>query len=469
MALTRFSLIVAVDAGNGIAKDGAIPWNSREDMKFFREKTLGKRKNAVIMGRVTYETISDEHRPLEGRRNVIISRHWKQEENPTISVYPSLVEALAGLGAEGSFSKEDGTAEVFIIGGEQIYREAIRDYLYLCKRIYVTKFKTDYGCNQFFPFDEIKDFPQAEEPSRTRDYVRYVFAPNVSHDEYQYISLLEKIRDQGEQKPDRTGVGTKSIFGTNLEFDIRERIPIITTKKVSYDNIIKELLFFISGKTDTKILEEQGVKIWKGNTSKDFLASRSLPYREGDMGAGYGWQWRHWGAEYKGCDEDYAGKGIDQLKKIVEGIRNDPHSRRHILSAWNVADLDKMALPPCHAMCQFNVSADRKFLDCLLTQRSCDSFLGAPYNIGSYAILTYMICHVCGLRPRKLTCHFGDTHIYNNHNEQVARQIKRTPRPFPRLTFRNSSKLFELDDFTFDSFIVADYTSCPPIQAEMAV
>lgn len=469
MALARFSIIVAIDNCNGIARDGDIPWNSQEDLKFFKDTTIGnnsdKRKNAVIMGRVTYESIPDENRPLKNRHCAVISRTLKQEKNPQISIYASFVDALAGIG--GSLNSYN---EVFVIGGEHIYKEAIRDYLYLCNKIYVTKFKIDYNCNQNFPFDDVKDLKLFCDPVKSRDFTRYTYVPNVIHKEIQYINLLCQIKENGEQKPDRTGVGTKSIFGSKLEFDMSdERVPFITTKRLVYEAVIKELLFFISGKTNTKMLENQGVKIWKENTSSETLTKLGLTWNEGDMGPLYPHQWRHWGAEYYGCDEDYTGKGIDQLQGIIDTIRKDPFSRRLIMTAWNPSQIHQVCLPACHCMVQFNVSNDKQFLDCQVYQRSVDSFLGLPFNIASYAMLTYMIAHVCGLRPRKLIYIGGDTHIYNNHGEQVNKQIKRDPRPFPKLTFRESSKIHEIDDFTFESFNVEGYSSWPMITAEMAV
>jgi thymidylate synthase len=253
-----------------------------------------------------------------------------------------------------------------------------------------------------------------------------------------------------------------------MEFDLRGKIPFITTKKLFYESVIKELLFFISGATDTKLLEQQKVTIWKKNTSKESLQELGLKYDEGDMGPGYSFQWRHFGAEYKGCDVDYSGQGVDQLQMLINGIRNDPFSRRHILSAWNPAQISEMALPPCHVLAQFYVSADKQYLDCQLYQRSGDLFLGVPFNIASYALLTYMIAHITNLKPRKLVHVIGDAHIYNNHGDQVKRQISRTPKPFPRLTFREASKLHEIDDFTYNSFIIEGYTSHQAIQADMA-
>lgn len=464
MSLANFSIIVAIDCGNGIAKNGMIPWNVKSDMKFFRDTTIGRGRNAVIMGRITYESIPPEFRPLSGRQCVVISRQWKQEDHPGVIVCSSLVEALSTIGS--SIKNYD---EVFIAGGEQIYIEAIRDYLYLCKRIYVTKFKTDYECDQFFPWDQIKDFGTFQDAQRTNVFIRHFIAPRVDHQEYVYLDTLKTIAETGETKSDRTGTGTTSVFGTRMEFNISERVPIFTTKRINYDNIIKELLFFVSGKTDTKILESDGVGIWKGNTSREFLDSRGLEYEEGDMGPLYGFQWRHWNAPYEGCDGNYAGKGIDQLSEVIRLIRNDPHSRRILMSAWNVEQLPEMTLPPCHSYVQFNVSGDRKYLDCQLYMRSSDFFLGVPYNVASYSILTHMIAHVTNLKPRKFILVSGDAHIYSTHEDQVKRQLSRTPRPFPFLKFRGAAKIHEIDDFTFKSFIIEGYTSWPFISAPMAI
>nr|QBK85603.1 MAG: bifunctional dihydrofolate reductase-thymidylate synthase [Marseillevirus LCMAC101] len=464
MSLSRFSIIVAIDSGNGMAKNGGIPWGSKSDQRYFRETTHGRGKNAVIMGRITYESIPTQFRPLQGRHCVVVSRSWRQEEHPDIIVCPSLLDALSILG--GSVKAYE---EVFVAGGEHIYNEAVRDYLYLCDRIHVNKFKTDYDCDQHFPWDEIKDFPILKDVQRTRDFQRYVFLSKIEHPEYQYLKLIQDIAENGDPKPDRTGIGTRSKFGVKMEFDISERIPILTTKKVNYEAIVKELLFFISGNTNTNILKEQGVKIWTANTSKDFLLNVGLDYDEGDMGPLYGFQWRHWGAEYEGMDKDYTGKGIDQLSNLINNIRKDPHSRRHLLSCWNVSQLKEMCLNPCHFTCQFNVSGDRRHLDCQLYQRSGDMFLGVPYNIACYSMLTCMIAQITGLRPRKFTHIIGDAHVYNSHQDQVKKQLNRTPRPFPRLSFRGATRIHEIDDFDFKSFIIEGYTSWPHITAPMAV
>ena len=465
MSLCQFSIIVSIDASNGISKKGSQPWNNPDVGKFFRETTLGKGKNVVIMGRITYESIPEERRPLQGRRCVVVSRTWKQEEHPEISIYPSLIDALAGVGA--NLNQYD---DVFIAGGEQLYNETIKKFMYLCKKVLVTKFKTDYTCDQHFPFDYVKDYALAADPIKTRDYSRFTFIPSVVHDEYQYLKALDEIKNFGEAKSDPTGMGTRSLFGgVRMVFDIRDRIPVITTKKMFYEHIIKELLFFISGQTDVSSLSKDGVKIWDPITSKKKQEELGLPWNESDMGPSYGHQWRHYGEEYIGCHEDYTKKGIDQLSKLIQGIRDDPLSRKHILTSWNPSQIDETPLPPCQIFVQFNVSGDKKYLDAQVYQRSGDMFLDVPFNITSYALLTYMIAHIVNLKPRKLIHVIGDAHIYNNHGEAVKRQLNRTPRPFPTLSLREATRIHEIDDFTFNSFIIEGYNPWPPIAGDMAI
>lgn len=462
MSIANYSLIVAIDANNGISKNGYIPWKSRSDMKFFKDKTVGNGKNIVIMGRRTYESIPEEFRPLEGRHNIVISTKWRQSDYPTITVADSLTEALKFAGGYGDVD------EVFVAGGERVYNEAIARFLYRCKRMYITKFKTNYECDQFFDWDSVKNFPEFQNHVSTRDFNRYYFSPNVKHDEDGYLETLRDVLENGKQRIDRTDTGTISKFGVRMEFDISESFPLITTKTVKYSNILKELLWMMSGDTDSRTLEAQGVNIWRGNSSRRFLDERGLKeLEEGDIGCGYGFQWRHWGAEYEGCDKKYDGKGVDQIAKIVDQIRNDPFSRRIILSAWNVDMLDGMALPPCHMTAQFYVSNDRKTLDCQLYQRSGDMFLGVPYNIASYSTLTYMLARICNLKPGRLIHVIGDAHIYSDHVNAVKKQLKRDPKPFPTLKF--SEEVLEIDDFEEKMFELESYEPWPFIQAKMAV
>jgi thymidylate synthase len=262
----------------------------------------------------------------------------------------------------------------------------------------------------------------------------------------QYEQLLKHIYENGTYKSDRTGTGTRSIFGAQLRFNLSEGFPMISTKKVHIKSILHELLWFIKGETNTKYLTDNGVSIWDEWADKD-----------GNLGPVYGYQWRSWPSP--------DGKHIDQLSEVIETIKNNPDSRRMIVSAWNVADLPKMALMPCHAFFQFYV-ADGK-LSCQLYQRSADMFLGVPFNIASYAFLTHMIAQVCNLAVGDFIHTFGDAHIYSNHFEQVELQLSRDPRPYPSLLMNSDVK--SIFDFKFDDFSLEGYNPHPAIKAPVAV
>jgi thymidylate synthase len=262
----------------------------------------------------------------------------------------------------------------------------------------------------------------------------------------QYLDLLQKIKDEGVVKTDRTGVGTKSIFGHQMRFDLSTGFPLLTTKKLHLRSIIYELLWFLRGDTNVKYLNANGVTIWDEWASAD-----------GELGHIYGYQWRSWPTP--------DGRHIDQIAQVVEQIRSNPDSRRHIVSAWNVGEIDKMALPPCHALFQFYVADGR--LSCQLYQRSADVFLGVPFNIASYALLTMMIAQVTRLEAGDFVHTTGDTHLYLNHLEQVDTQLARTPRPLPRMILNPEVK--SIFDFQYEDFALEDYDPYPGIKAPIAV
>jgi thymidylate synthase len=261
-----------------------------------------------------------------------------------------------------------------------------------------------------------------------------------------YLELLRHILDHGVRKSDRTGTGTLSTFGYQMRFDLAQGFPLVTTKKVHLRSILHELLWFLAGDTNVRSLHEHGVTIWDEWADED-----------GNLGPIYGAQWRSWPVP--------GGGSIDQIARVVEQIRSDPDSRRHIVSAWNVADLDAMALSPCHALFQFWVAEGR--LSCQLYQRSADVFLGVPFNIASYALLTMMVAQVCELAPGDFVHTFGDAHLYLNHLEQARLQLTREPRPLPRMTLNPERK--SLADFTYDDFTLSGYDPHPAIKAPIAV
>lgn len=286
------------------------------------------------------------------------------------------------------------------------------------------------------------------------------------HDEYQYLDLIREILEKGKVKGDRTGTGTKSLFGAQCRYSLRDQFPLLTTKRVFWRGVAQELLWFIKGSTSAKELSDKGVHIWDANCSRQFLDGRGLThYEEGELGPVYGFQWRHFGAEYKGMHHDYTGEGVDQLQQVIDTIKNNPDDRRIILSAWNPPDLPKMALPPCHAFAQFYVCEGE--LSCQLYQRSADMGLGVPFNIASYALLTYMIAHITGLKPGDFIHTLGDAHVYMNHLEPLKQQLERIPRPFPKLVIKR--KVESIDDFTFEDFEIVDYKPYPKIKMDMAV
>lgn len=269
----------------------------------------------------------------------------------------------------------------------------------------------------------------------------------------QYLDLLRHVTEKGLEKSDRTGTGTQSCFGYQMRFDLKEGFPLVSTKKLHLKSIVHELLWFLKGETNIAYLRENGVRIWDEWASED-----------GELGPVYGKQWRSWG----GAD----GKQTDQISDLIKQLKTNPDSRRLIVSAWNVAELPEMALMPCHVLFQFYVApaakaGDRRTLSCQLYQRSADVFLGVPFNIASYALLTLMIAQVAGLEPGEFIHSFGDVHLYNNHREQAALQLTRTPNPLPQMKLNPEVK--NIFDFRFEDFSLENYRPHPAIKAQVAV
>ena len=259
----------------------------------------------------------------------------------------------------------------------------------------------------------------------------------------QYLDMLRYVLENGVDKMDRTGVGTRSVFGQQMRFDLSRGFPLMTTKKMHLKSIIHELLWFIKGDTNVKYLQDNGVRIWNEWADEN-----------GDLGPIYGSQWRDWN-----------GEGIDQLAQGVDKLKNNPNDRRMIVSAWNVSKISEMRLPPCHMMFQFYVANGK--LSCMLYQRSCDMFLGVPFNIASYALLTMMLAQVCNLEPGEFVHTLGDTHIYHNHFEQVKEQLRREPLPLP--TMRLNPQVKDINDFKYEDFTLENYECYGAIKAQVAV
>jgi len=287
------------------------------------------------------------------------------------------------------------------------------------------------------------------------------------HPEYQYLNLIQDILEQKNEHISRNG-STLSVFGAGMVFSLEQGwIPLLTTKQMAWKTCLKELLWFIQGKTDNRLLQTAGVHIWDDNASRDFIESRGLShYAEGDLGPIYGHQWRHFNAGYSGHETDYTGKGVDQLAEIIRCLKDpvERFSRRLIMSAWNPCQLAEMALPPCHVLCQFNVDNQNR-LSCALYQRSGDVGLGVPFNIASYSFLTHLLAKHCGLVTHEFVYYLGNAHIYDDHVEALKPQLLRRPFPFPRVEITVLRD--NIDDYRFEDFKILNYQSYDSISMKM--
>lgn len=425
MPMMPFTIIAAVDDDGGIGKNNTLPWEHKDDLRFFERTTKG---HAVIMGRKTWESLPK--RPLKERLNIVLTRTGHDREAYE-GAYP-----VSNLDSALILAQQLNSKKCFVMGGAQVYGEALQHPLLL--RGIISRIPGRYACDTLFPVVD-----------------------GDTNNEQEYLRLVRHVLDKGECKPDRTGVGTLSVFGWQMRFDLSKGFPLLTTKFVSLRNVALELFWFLSGSTDSTLLEKQGVNIWRSNTTEEEMKRKGLEYRRGDIGPGYGFQWRHFGANYKGCDQDYTGQGMDQVAELIRGLKTNPHSRRHILSGWNPTDLGLMVLPPCHTLMQFYVHADGR-LSCQLYQRSGDIGLGVPYNVASYSLLTYLIAHVCGLKPGHFVHTLGDAHIYLDHVAVLQQQVERTPHPSPTLDIRCEPKE-DPGEYTWQDLKLKRYLHHPPL------
>lgn len=477
-------LIAAVcKANNGIGFKGSIPWpRLRGDLANFRAHTDG---HPVVMGSASFASLPSTFRPLPGRLNIVLSRKSRQQLQ-----LPDSVLLANSLEAAEALLKAHGISVAYVIGGQSVYQASLESPNW-STRLLITEVDGEFPADRFFPLDqdEIKNkFSLVSVSSGHSDEgVSYAFTEYVrrdpsrpglspfalpspvtraAHDEWQYLDLVRRILDVGVRRGDRTGTGTLSIFGVQLRFSLRENVfPLLTTKRVFWRGVVEELLWFIRGRTDSNELADKRVHIWDANGSRKFLDSLGFTDRkEGDLGPVYGFQWRHFGADYTHAHADYSGKGVDQLSNLINTLRTNPTDRRMLLSAWNPAAIHKMALPPCHVMAQFFVSNGE--LSCQMYQRSGDIGLGVPFNIASYALLTRLIANVVGLSPGEFVHVIGDTHIYLNHVDALKEQLTRSPKPFPLLHVKSKKNI---DDFTFDDLTLEGYEPHRSIAMEMAV
>lgn len=458
--------IVAVGKNLGLGTDFGIPWKIKEDLKFFKEKT---EHNIVVMGWNTF--VSMQLTPLPNRFNIVLTtkptkQNSVKKENLCIC---NLNECMKLL------ENKNNDEKIFIIGGEQIYKL----FLPYIEKIHLTEIQHEenYKFTNFFPkipenfsISQCGDLMVCKDnPQLKYRFLTYSDTPELKNDfDRVYLKMCKNVLHNGEDRKDRTGTGTLSIFGGQMRFDIRKNIPVLTTKRIPWKSCIEELLWFLRGETDSTILSEKGVNIWKPNSSRQFLDNVGLQHlEEGDCGANYSFQWRHFGARYTDKTQNYDDEGVDQIKYVEHLLQTDKTSRRIFLSAWNPCDLKNTVLPPCHVSAQFYVNNNNE-LSCHLYQRSCDMFLGVPWNILSYSILTYLLAFRNGYKPGWLIHSTGDTHIYKDHIQQVQTQIDNNALSAPILKLNSSVKQKNWNEITIDDFDMIGYFPHGKIQAKMS-
>jgi thymidylate synthase len=450
-------IIVALTCEYGIGFQNKIPWHYKEDLQHFKRLTVG---NAVIMGRKTYESIG---RPLPSRHNIVVS-----------SANIDGVKTVRTIEDGVRYAQSLNVKYLWVCGGATIYDYFLNNYK--VDGLSITEIPY-HNCDTFIKTDISEYLSNYKKQFKTKMrgndiIIRMYSRENITYRtvDDDYLDLISRIMENGERRETRNGE-TLSVFSEKISIDLRKGFPLLTTKKMFYNGIIHELLWFIQGNTDSRILEENGVKIWSGNTSKEFLEANGLPYEEGIGGPIYGYMWRKFGEKYKYCvdgeEKETAGleKGVDQLKNIVDEIRKNPTSRRLFMSAWNPAQLDQMCLPPCHVSYQFYVRNGE--LECQMYQRSADVFLGLPFNIASVALLTHLIASVCGLGVGNIHIIIGDAHIYKEHIDAVKTQLVRRNERYILPSLRLRRKAQEVWDYNFEDIEIVDYESAPAIKARM--
>lgn len=443
-------LIVAIDSNNGMGYKNNMPWKCPEELAIFKEKTIGK---VLLTG---YNTaINLPHLP---QRSIICITHTIPPDS-FITSLPNNITFIKYI------TDITYNSDMIVAGGEKTYEDTIL----MVDKIHLSRMKKSYNCDKFFNTKLLKNFVIVEETDYD-DFTHYVLT-RTTQGEQQYIDLLDSILRNGEVHIGRNGP-TKSLFVEHFCFDIRQGFPLLTTKKMFLRGILEEFLFFIRGNTDSKILSKNKVHIWDGNTSSEFIASRNLPYSEGIMGPMYGYQWRYFGAPYILKNDKTPilppQGGIDQLANAIYLIKNDPNSRRILMTTYNPLQAEEGVLYPCHSITiQFYVQND--YLDMFCYNRSQDSFLGVPYNIASSSLLLMSVAKITNKIPRYLKMTMGDTHIYQDHIDQAHEQIQRLMYKFPTLKIPNISTIEDLESCLPSDFILSEYKYHPTIKAKMIV
>lgn len=464
----KINIIFATNEVGAFGLEGSLAWHFQEDLRYFKSITTDVKDttkfNYMIMGRKTFETF-----PKITDRKIIVVTKTEIIPRENVSVAESLSHALAIIKRNSDYSR------VFVIGGKSLIEEASQ---YPKVKVYHTIVKG------FFDYDVLIDLSVFDRYNKkkvsskklinTKDLEVYkldYFIYTRKHQEYQYLDILKELIDKQCVRETRNA-RTISSFGKTIEFDLQQGFPLLTTKKMFLRGIFEELMFFLHGQTNTKILENKNVNIWKGNTSKEFLESVGLHYPEGDMGPMYGYQWRHFNADYLSCEHDYTDQGIDQLKEVMDLLVEDPNSRRIIMTTFNPSQVKQGCLYPCHSLVlQFYVEhLDKPKVSVQMYQRSADVFLGLPFNIASTSLLLHLIVKTINKKydlnyePYKVILNLGDYHLYESHIEVATQQISRDPLRFPNLHINEKENI---EDYCWEDIYLEGYQSHSKLEVSM--
>ena len=448
--MKKFNIILASCENGGIGLNNTLPWNIPQDMAFFKKVTsyspLKNLQNIVIMGRKTFDSLGGK--PLPNRLNIIVTSQEITRPSDDKVFVNNFNDAI-------NITQLINHHQTWVIGGRSIYLQALNHDL--LDKIYWTKIKDYYDCDTFINMPKV-DILSTDE----LDKLDFQICELVSN-ESKYLHLLSKTLNNGNERETRNST-TLSLFNEQIDLDLNEGFPLLTSKKMFWKGIVEELLFFIRGETNTKLLEEKNVKIWKGNTNQDFLNKMGFDYEEGEMGPLYGYQWRNFNKPYQQDSSDYI--KVDQLQNLIELIKTDPHSRRLLMTDYNPAQVHLGVLYPCHSLIlQFYVENDT--LSVKMYQRSADLFLGVPFNIASTSLLLCIIAKLTNLKPSKVSLTFGDVHIYKSHIDSVLKQLKNPTFQLPKLELPNFNTIEEVEMSNWKDFKIVDYKSNGKIFAEM--
>lgn len=490
--MKRFSIVLARDSKNGIGMKDVeslkyvIPWKIDSDLKHFKKITSytedPSKRNAVIMGRTTWDSLPTKYKPLPDRLNIVLTR------NAEYSIIDEDTMVFNDFNTAHTFLSNDFRIEsIYVIGGAEVVKSCINSQ-YL-QYLYITNINNDYNCNVLC--DQLAKYTEnivwstsvmcMDTATNKIVYVTFSKYENTYvHPEIQYIDILRKIKNTGDYRKTRNAF-TWSIFGESITYDMNKYgFPIITTKRVPLRLVFEELHFFLKGMTDANMLAEKGVNIWLPNTTREFLDSIGLnEYKQGTMGPMYGFNWLHFGADYKDAQTDYTNTGVDQFKYVLDTIKKDPFSRRIMMTTFNPATVKKSVLWPCHGIIvQFACKDEdeKRLLHCIMYQRSCDMICGVPFNISSYGLLVYIMCKMINSDPEyggtpvvpgTLRMYLGDAHIYDEptHLVAVTEHFKRDPTQLPTLTFKKG--FTDINELKWEDIELVNYKPHPALKANM--